>query len=116
MKDYKFNFKVNEKEYSMIFNLNSMQDIQKKYGSLKQWGELTDGSKGEVDIEALVFGFTSMLNEAIDINNDERGSNEPLLTQKQVARLISKVGVDKAAQQMNQTVIEGTKSDTPKNG
>ena len=37
------------KEYKIVFNLNVMQEIQEEYGSLREWGEKTDGKneKGE---------------------------------------------------------------------
>ena len=38
MKDYKFTFEVDDKTYSLIFNLNVMESIQAKYGSVQKWG------------------------------------------------------------------------------
>lgn len=115
MKDYKFDFKVDQQQYTMIFNLNVMQEIQEEFGSIKKWGELTDGTAGEVNVKALIFGLMAMINESIEIDNDEKEQNVPLLTRKQVGRLISKVGIDKATHQVNQAFIEGTKSDSLKN-
>ena len=42
MKDYKFTFEVDDKTYSLIFNLNVMESIQAKYGSVQKWGKLTE--------------------------------------------------------------------------
>ena len=115
MKEYKFKFEVEGKEYEMIVNLNVLQELQEKYGSIKKWGELTDGQSGEVDIEALRFGYTKMLNEAIEINNDENGTNTPLFNEKQAGRLITKIGMKKATENLNEAFINGTKTDEPKN-
>lgn len=101
-----------DKDYKLVFNLNVMEAIQGAYGTLDKWGELTDGSKSEVNIKALVFGITEMINEAIDIENDEKGTNEPFVSHKKVGRILTEVGIEKAAQNMNNLVVESTKDDS----
>ena len=115
MKDYKVTFTLEDKEYGAIFNLNVMEQIQEEYGSVKKWGELTDTKSGEVNAKALIFGLWAMMNEAIDIDNDENGKNEPNLTIKQVGRIITRAGIEKSAKTLNEAVIGATKEDTPKN-
>lgn len=105
-----FNYKG--KEYQAVFNLNVMEMIQEEYESLTKWGELTDGSTGEVDIKALLFGLELMINEGIEIKNEDTGSNEPLLTHKQVGRIVSESGVTETAETINDLVIESTKDDS----
>ena len=90
------------KSYKLVFNLNVMEAIQAEYGTVERWGELTDGKSGEVDIKALIFGITQMINEAIDIDNEDNGANDPFLTHKQVARIVSEIGTKNAAQNMNE--------------
>lgn len=111
LKDYKFELEIEEKKYQLVFNLNVMEEIQEEYITLEKWGELTDGKSGEVNVKALIFGLTCMINEAIDIENDETGSNKPLLTKKQVGRLITKAGVEKSAEKLNQAIVESTKDE-----
>ena len=119
MKEKETVFNVNGKEYKVVFNLNVMQEIQNEYGTFKKWGELTEGKQGdeesEVDIKALIFGIKAMLNEAIDIDNDTRDEKMPFLTDKQVGRLITDMGVSEATNKLKTTVIESTKDDVPKN-
>ena len=115
MRDYKILFKVDETEYPAIFNLNVMEQIQEQYGSVKKWGELTDAKSGEPNAKAIIFGFTAMINEAIDIENDEKGENKPLFTLKQVGRIVTRAGLQNSAKTLNQAVIEATKEDQPKN-
>lgn len=115
MRDYKVTFTVDDKTYGAIFNLNVMEQIQDEYGSFKKWGELTDAKSGEVNAKALIFGICAMLNEAIEIDNDENGKNEPLFTHKQVGRMIARAGLQASATTLNKAVIEATKEDTPKN-
>ena len=99
-------------EYAIVFNLNVMERIQEEYGSLDEWGALTDGTKnGEPDAKAVIFGFAEMINEGIDIANEDNGTDEKPLTLKQVGRMISEVGLEQATETMNQTVIESTKGE-----
>ena len=108
-----FNYKG--KEITLVFNLNVMQAIQEEYGTVEKWGNLTDGESGEVDVKALKFGVTQMINEGIDIANEENGTDEPFMTEKKVGRMITEVGLDIMTKAMNETVIDATKDDTGKN-
>ena len=112
MKDFNGKLQYKDKEYLLVFNLNVMEAIQEEYGSLDKWGSLTDGTKnGEPDAKAVIFGFTEMINEGIDIANEEDGTDTKPLTRKQVGRIITEVGLGEATKVMNDTVIESTKSD-----
>lgn len=99
------------KEYKIVFNLNVAEAIQTEYGTLDKWGELTDGEAGEVDIKALIFGCKEMLNEGIEISNEDNGTNEPLLTHKQVGRLITEVGLGNVTETVNELVVDSTASE-----
>ena len=103
-----------DKEYKIVFNLNVMEVIQDEYKTLDAWGELTDGKAREVNIKALIFGLTAMINEGIEIDNEDNGTNEPLLTHKQVGRIITDVGITQTAEQMNGLVIDSTETDEDK--
>lgn len=124
MKEVSSVIEYKDKKYKMVFNLNVMQEIQEEYGSLREWGELTDGKpeeivngkkkeivQGEPNVKALIFGLTTMLNEGIDIENDENGTNIPPLTKKQVGRMLTDVGIKQMTADMNGLVIESTKSE-----
>ena len=43
MKEISKEFEYKGKEYKLVFNLNVMEVIQDKYGTLENWGKLTDG-------------------------------------------------------------------------
>lgn len=96
------------KEYKIVFNLNVMEELQAKYGTIEKWGELTDGQGEEVDIQALIFGLTEMINEGIDISNEDNGTNEPKFTHKQVGRLLTEVGLTRVTEKINETVVNST--------
>lgn len=100
-----------DKEYPLVFNLNVMEKIQDEYGSIDEWGALTDGKDGEPNAKAVIFGFTEMINEGIDIQNDTDGTDEPFVTRKQVGRIITEFGLINATKKLNETVIESTQSD-----
>lgn len=127
MKEVSREVEYKGKVYKIVFNLNVMEAIQDKYGSIEAWGDLTDGTvdrdgkplpegeTGEIDIKALVFGFQEMINEGIEIDNEDNGTNDPPLTHKQVGRIISALTQEKVAREVNDLVIDSTKSDE-KNG
>ena len=56
-----------------------------------------------------------MLNEGIDIDNEENGTDNPLLTLKQVGRMITELGTGEAMNALNQTVVKSSQN-TEKNG
>lgn len=116
MKDISKTLEYKGKEYKIVFNLNVMQLIQEQYGSLDNWANLTDGGEdGEPDAKAVIFGFTQMLNEGIDIANEENGTNDQPLTLKQVGRMLTAIGMDGAAKTMQEAVVDSTKGDDSKN-
>ena len=94
----------------MVFNLNVMEVIQDKYGSLNAWSGLIEPEEGEPNIKALKYGFTQMLNEAIDIENEENGTNIQPFTEKQVGRMLSEIGLEKVGETLRKTVVESTQS------
>lgn len=112
MKEISKTFEYKGKEYNLVFNLNVMEVIQDKYGTLEKWGKLTDGTEndGEPNAKAVIFGITAMLNEGIDIENEENGTEEKMLTNKQVGRMITEIGLKSSAQLMNGVVIDSTQS------
>ena len=95
MKEISKTLEYKGKEYKLVFNLNVMEVIQDKYGTLENWGKLTDGAEndGEPNAKAVIFGITAMLNEGIDIDNEENGTEEKMLTNKQVGRMITEIGL-----------------------
>ena len=119
MKDFETTIQCKDKEFRCVFNLNVMEAIQEEYGSMDKWGDLTDGQldkktgkiKKEPNAKAVIFGFWAMINEGIDIDNDENGTDNPMLSLKQVGRLITDYGFTKATTKLNQAVIESTKSE-----
>lgn len=109
MKDVWKEIQYKGKTYRAVFNLNTMERFQEEYGSIQAWGELVQAE--ECNIKALIFGFTEMINEGIDIQNDENGTKEPFLTTKQVGRMISELGFTTVAKDVNQLVVDSTKSE-----
>lgn len=111
MKNFNGEIEYKERKYKLVFNLNVMEQIQDEYKTLDNWGELTDGKKGEPNAKAIIFGFTCMLNEGIDIENEENGTEIKPFTLKQVGRMITEIGLQNATKKLNDTVIESTKTE-----
>lgn len=99
-----------KKDYPIVFNLNVMEEIQDKYGSLDKWGALTQGD-GEPRVKDLKYGILTMINEGIDIENENNGTNVPMLTEKQVGRLMTEVGIETIVEKIREITIASTKGD-----
>lgn len=97
-------------EYALVFNLNVMEEIQEKYGSVEAWGNMVEADV-EPKAKDIKYGFMCMLNEGIDIYNEENDADRPFFNEKQVGRLLSTIGLEDAAKVLNKTVIDSTKSD-----
>lgn len=110
MNDIKREIEYNGIKYPIIFNLNVMEQIQSEYGTVGKWGDLIDVD-GEPNAKAVIYGFTEMINEGIDIENEETGGDREFLTQKQVGRLITNIGLEAAATQLQSTIVESTQSE-----
>ncbi len=116
MKDYNGKFEYKGKEYKLVFNLNVMEQIQDEYDSIDAWGKMTEGENGEPNVKAVKFGFTCMINEAIDIENEENGTDIKPVTKQFVGRMLSEIGIEAMATKMQETVINSTQNpDAPKN-
>lgn len=119
MKDNKLEFEVDGKKYLLAFNLNVMKAIQAEYKSVKDWGEKVEDGTDGMDAQAVIFGFTEMLNEGRDIQNEDLPADQrlPDFTQRQVGRLITSMGLSGAAGKINEMVVASTSDGkTPKNG
>ncbi len=93
----------NGREYPLVFNLNVMEKIQDEYKTFKNWSSLVESTE-EIDIKALKFGIKEMINEGLDIEG-----NQDLITDKQIGRLLTEVGMKKATQTMQDLVVESSK-------
>ena len=110
MKNTVVYIKTEKKEYPLAFNLNVMEEIQEAYGSLENWGRITQGA-GEAKVKDLKVGILAMINEAIDMQNEENNTNEPMLTAKQVGRIMTEVGIDKVVSAIQEITIASTKGE-----
>lgn len=118
MKDISKTLEYRGKTYKIVFNLNVMELIQERFGTVEAWGEAMSTEEGkEPKASDIIYGFWCMLNEGIDMDNDDKPKDERVepLTLKQVGRMLTEVGIAGAADQMKSLVVESTKADTSKN-
>lgn len=100
---------TNGKNYPIVFNINVMEEIQEAYGSVGAWGEIVENAEGgEPKVKDLKIGLMFMINEGIDIENEMTGKNEPMVSAKQVGRIISDVGFDKITEKIKNLTIAST--------
>lgn len=111
MKDVNGEIEYKGKKYKLVFNLNVMEEIQNQYGTIDKWAELTSGKEQEVNVKALKFGFTQMLNEASEIEAEEKNEEFTPINEKQVGRMLTEIGLDKMQETLQSTVVASTKTD-----
>lgn len=110
MKNTVVYIETEKKKYPLAFNLNVMEEIQEAYGSLDEWGRITQGT-GEAKVKDLKVGILAMINEAIDMQNEENNTNEPMLTAKQIGRIMTEVGIEKIVSAIQDITIASTKGE-----
>ena len=98
-----------KRDYPIVFNINVMEEIQEKYGSLSAWGSIVENVEGgEPRVKDLKIGLMAMINEGIDIVNEEKGEHNPMLNEKQVGRLISEVGFEEITRKIQNLTVSST--------
>ena len=101
--------KTKDRDYPIVFNINVMEEIQEVYGSVSAWGRMVENAEGgEPKVKDLKIGLMLMINEGIDIENEMTGKNEPMLSAKQVGRLIGDVGFQVITDVMKKITIAST--------
>lgn len=98
----------------LVFNLNVMAEIQTAFGSVSKWTSLLEDDEdepkrgGEPDMNAFIKGFTCMLNEGVEIENETADVKKPLYTERQAGRLITKWGKDEISSAMKNAIASST--------
>ena len=98
------------KKYPLAFNLNVMEEIQEHYGSLDAWGRVTQGN-GEPKVKDLKCGVMAMLNEGIDMENEKHSTNVPMLTTKQVGRIMTEVGIQNVVSAIQEITVASVRTE-----
>ena len=105
-----------DRKYPICFNLNVLEEIQEQYGSMKAWGEAVQPSdNSEPTIKVLKSGLVAMINEAIDIENEQNGTNDAPVTSKQVGWIISEVGLGVIVEKIKELTASANRVDGGKN-
>ena len=97
------------RDYPVVFNINVMEAIQEAYGTISTWGAIVENAGGgEPKIKDLKIGLMAMINEGIDIENEIKGENMPMVSSKHVGRIISEVGFEEITQVIKNLTIAST--------
>jgi hypothetical protein len=110
----KFTVGEGKDKATLVFNLNVMAQLQAEFTSVNAWVALLEDDKnernGEPDMTAFIKGFTFMLNEGVDIENDDLPADKKksAYTEKQVGRLIGRWGQDAVTKAMKEAVTGST--------
>lgn len=106
---------VGDKKYPIAFTLNVMEEIQNKFGSMGKWGEALQPEISEPKIKDLKWTFAQFINEGIDIENEENGGDRSFVTEKQVGRIISAIGMKQVSDTILKTTLQSTDTGEEKN-
>ena len=71
MIDKKMSITIKGVEFPMAFNLNVLEAIQEKYGSLDVWQNKIQPKKGEAQIKDIKWTLVTFINEGIEIENEQ---------------------------------------------
>lgn len=107
--------KVGETEYPVAFTVNVMADLQEKYGSLDGWSSALQPEQGEPKIRDVIYTYMLFINEGIDIENEQKGENRPLINEKQSGRIITEIGFNNAGTKIMKIVTDSTPGDEDPN-
>lgn len=122
MNDKQFYIGEGDEKVLLAFNLNVMALLQAEFGSVNNWASSLedepdeDGNtkrNGEPDMHAFLKGFTFMLNEGVDIENETAEKPKAPYTERQVGRLIGKWGQDAVGNAMKKAVTGSTDTGEP---
>ena len=94
--------------YPIVFNLNVMESLQEEYESIEKWGEITCGEGNEPRIKEVKFGIKEMINEAIDIENEKADEPQAFVTDKQVGRIISEIGIKNIMEKVRSLTLQSS--------
>jgi hypothetical protein len=107
---------VNGVDYPIAFTLNVMESIQDKYGSMDVWGNAIKPPDGkEPRIKDVIWTFKEFINEGIDIENEDNGSNRQPITHKQAGRILSSLGMSKAGDIIRILTTQSVQTEEVKN-
>ena len=96
-------------KYPVTFNINVMEEIQEKYGSIGAWGAIVENADGgEPKVKDLKIGLMMMINEGIDIENEMNGTNNPFVDSRQVGRIISEIGFGAVTEVIKNLTVAST--------
>lgn len=112
MKNKIYYLETETKKYPLVFNLNVMEEIQEAYGTLSKWGNAVENEDGEPNVKNLKAGLSAMINEGVDMENEQNGSDNPPLNSKQIGRILSETGLKKIQEMIKDITVESTKSET----
>lgn len=102
----------------VVFNLNVMADIQSDFNTVDEWIALVDrkGDGQEPDAKALIKGFTYMLNEGVEIENEKDGGKRKAFTTRDTGRIITELGMANVQKAMATAIINSNDTgEKPKN-
>ncbi len=103
MKEKKLTIQIGKKEYKLFFSMQAFNEVTSRYGGFKEMIEKM-GAESTADYAWLI---TLMINQSIEIENEESGSDESFITEKTVMMHLTPGGFIKAKNVMFEAMNAG---------
>lgn len=105
------------KNYLIKFSFNVLVLIQAKYKTLEAWiNEAYGKESGEPSADALRYCIWAMVNEGIDIENDEKGTQEPHISEAKAGWILSEYvqngGIEKLVGKIDTLLTQSVANDS----
>lgn len=87
---------LEDKEKTPLFaDINTLLDIQEKFGSIDEWIERLGAEEGKTDYNVMRWTVMTFINEGITLENIETGKEKEQVTERYAGALISAYGAAK---------------------
>lgn len=108
-------------KYPMVFNINIIEILQEKYGSIEKWADLIEGvvrnEKGIIiervtpKMRDIKFFIKEAINEGIDIENEQNNETREFVTEKKVGRILTEIDQKNIRQTIKDLTTSSIKTD-----
>ena len=108
-------------KYPVVFNINVIDVMQEKYGSIEKWTDTIEGivrdKSGKIkeqvtpQMKDIKFFIKEAINEGIDIENETNKEKREFVTEKQVGRILTEAVTTSIVDTLKNLATESIKTD-----
>jgi hypothetical protein len=102
---------IGKKEYKLVFTTQAYLEVIRRFGGLKELSEELD-KPGADSISMYIWLIALLANQGIELDNEEKGEDMPLITEKNVMLHLSPIDFSAAKATMFSAISAGMKRET----